>query len=43
MWFIIERLEPMPIEVLVKTSEELARDLKRLAPDAVVASQLLQK
>ncbi len=42
MWFILERLEPMPIEMLVKSGEELARDLKRLAPDAVIASQLLQ-
>ncbi len=42
MWFVIERLEPMPIEMLMKAGDELARDLKKLAPDAVIASQLLQ-
>lgn len=42
MWFVIERLEPMPIELLIKAGDELAEGLKRLAPDAVVTSQLLK-
>lgn len=42
MWFVIERLEPMPMEMLLKAGDELAQGLKKLAPDATVETQLLQ-
>jgi DNA/RNA-binding domain of Phe-tRNA-synthetase-like protein len=42
MWFVIERLEPMPIDKLVEAGDVLARDIRRLARGARIESQLLQ-
>lgn len=39
---MIERLDPMPVEMLVSAGDELARDLRRLAPGARIESRLLR-
>lgn len=41
MWFVIERLEPMPIEALVEAGESLVSGLWRLSPAAHVARELM--
>lgn len=41
MWFVIERLAPMPIEALHEAGEALATGLLRLAPEARIATTLL--
>ncbi|GLQ88786.1 B3/B4 domain-containing protein [Dyella flagellata] len=39
MWFVLERLDPMPIEALLKAGEQLVEGLRRLSPE-VRTSQL---
>lgn len=41
MWFVIERLGPMPIEALHDAGAALAKGLLRLAPEARIATTLL--
>ncbi len=41
MWFVIERLGPMPIEALHAAGERLADGLLRLSPGARIATTLL--
>lgn len=41
MWFVIERLEPMPIEVLRETGEALALGLRRLSPGVEIMQTLI--
>jgi DNA/RNA-binding domain of Phe-tRNA-synthetase-like protein len=43
MWFVLERLEPMPISALLQAGEDLIAGLKRLAPSLEATMQLLQR
>jgi DNA/RNA-binding domain of Phe-tRNA-synthetase-like protein len=43
MWFIIERLEPMPLEALSAAGDELTAGLLRLQPDAKVTATLIKR
>jgi DNA/RNA-binding domain of Phe-tRNA-synthetase-like protein len=42
MWFIIERLTPMPLDVLHQAGETLAAGLRALQPEALISSTLIQ-
>ena len=42
MWFILERLDPMPIPALLQAGDELIAGLKRLSPSLQASSVLLQ-
>lgn len=42
MWFILERLEPMPISALMRAGDDLIAGLKRLSPSLQASSLLLQ-
>lgn len=42
MWFVLERLDPMPIEALVEAGDALMEGLRRLAPDAAVSTTVLR-
>jgi DNA/RNA-binding domain of Phe-tRNA-synthetase-like protein len=42
MWFIIERLHPMPLEALQAAGDDLAAGLRQLQPGADITSTLLQ-
>jgi DNA/RNA-binding domain of Phe-tRNA-synthetase-like protein len=41
MWFVLERLEPMPIASLVEAGEALCAGLRRLAPAAGIETVLI--
>jgi DNA/RNA-binding domain of Phe-tRNA-synthetase-like protein len=41
MWFVLERLDPMPIAALEEAGEKLVQALRGLAPDAVISRMLL--
>ncbi len=43
MWFILERLEPMPIPALLQAGDDLIAGLKRLSPSLQASSLLLQR
>jgi len=43
MWFVLERLEPMPLEALVEAGEVLVSGLQRLSPGAQVTKQLIAR
>lgn len=42
MWFVIERLEPMPIEALEAVGRELAEGIRAIAPEARIETALLR-
>jgi DNA/RNA-binding domain of Phe-tRNA-synthetase-like protein len=42
MWFIIERLEPMPLAALTAAGDELVAGLLGLQPDTAITSTLIQ-
>lgn len=42
LWFVLERLEPMPLDALHDAAEALAAGLRRLAPDARIDAALLR-
>ncbi|UAL08574.1 B3/4 domain-containing protein [Caulobacter segnis] len=42
MWFVLERLEPMPIEALRQAAAELVEGLKRLGPNVTASTVLLR-
>lgn len=42
MWFIIERLEPMPLEALSAAGDALASGLLALKPDASIAATVIE-
>jgi DNA/RNA-binding domain of Phe-tRNA-synthetase-like protein len=42
MWFILERLDPMPMEKLYEAGEMLMLNLRRISPSAVVSCQLIE-
>lgn len=43
MWFILERLSPMPIAALMRAGDDLIAGLKRLSPSLQASSLLLQR
>jgi DNA/RNA-binding domain of Phe-tRNA-synthetase-like protein len=42
MWFVFDRLEPMPISALVEAGDLLAATLRRLSPGAAITSNLIE-
>lgn len=40
MWFVLERLEPMPMAALIAAGQDLVRGLKQIAPEAEVVASL---
>jgi len=38
MWFVLERLEPMPLPALIEAGRLLAATLRQLSPDALIES-----
>jgi DNA/RNA-binding domain of Phe-tRNA-synthetase-like protein len=42
MWFVVERLEPMPLAALDEVGAALAHAVRTLAPDAVIETALLR-
>lgn len=42
MWFVIERLEPMPIDALHEAGEALALGLRRLSPGVEITQTLIK-
>jgi DNA/RNA-binding domain of Phe-tRNA-synthetase-like protein len=43
MWFVLERLDPMPISALMRAGDDLIAGLKRLSPLLQASSLLLQR
>jgi DNA/RNA-binding domain of Phe-tRNA-synthetase-like protein len=43
MWFVLERLEPMPLAALQEAGERLIDGLRRLAPHADISTTLIQR
>jgi len=43
MWFILERLDPMPISALLQAGDDLIAGLKRLSPSLQASSLLLHR
>lgn len=43
MWFILERLDPMPISALLQAGDDLIAGLKRLSPSLDATTRLLQQ
>jgi DNA/RNA-binding domain of Phe-tRNA-synthetase-like protein len=42
-WFVLERLDPMPVEALQEAAEKLIAGLRKFAPDVCISSELLMK
>jgi DNA/RNA-binding domain of Phe-tRNA-synthetase-like protein len=42
MWFVLERLAPMPVDLLHEAGDALVAGLARLAPDAVVTTAVIR-
>jgi len=43
MWFVLERLDPMPIDSLVEAGDMLVAGLRKLAPNAQIAIELVME
>jgi DNA/RNA-binding domain of Phe-tRNA-synthetase-like protein len=43
MWFVLERLEPMPLDALVRAGDALCADLARLSPSVRISQRLFQR
>jgi DNA/RNA-binding domain of Phe-tRNA-synthetase-like protein len=43
MWFVLERLEPMPLSGLHDAGDALVRALRQLAPDAVITASVMAR
>jgi DNA/RNA-binding domain of Phe-tRNA-synthetase-like protein len=43
IWFVLERLEPMPIEALLQAGESIAEGVRNLAPHAQISQRLIRK
>ena len=41
MWFVLERLEPMPLDALIEAGQRLTKGLQRLGPGAEITTQLI--
>jgi DNA/RNA-binding domain of Phe-tRNA-synthetase-like protein len=42
MWFVLERLEPMPIPALLEAGDLLAATLRKMSPGAAIASTIIR-
>jgi DNA/RNA-binding domain of Phe-tRNA-synthetase-like protein len=42
MWFVLERLDPMPVEALNAAGDLLTEELRRFAPDAEITREILR-
>jgi DNA/RNA-binding domain of Phe-tRNA-synthetase-like protein len=42
MWFVLDRLEPMPISALLEAGDLLAATLRKLSPCAAITSNLIE-
>jgi len=43
LWFVLERLEPMPIEALLKAGESLIEGVRKLATHAEISTTLIRE
>ena len=43
MWFVLERLEPMPMAALLEAGDLLAMTLRRMSPNAAITSTLIDR
>lgn len=43
VWFVLERLEPMPLAALIAAGEELVEGLRRLGPDGSIRQSLIEQ
>jgi len=43
MWFVLERLEPMPLASLQEAGEVLERQLRRLAPACTIVTTFITR
>ncbi len=43
MWFILERLEPMPLDALRKAADEMVEGLRRLSPSSEITTEILSR
>jgi DNA/RNA-binding domain of Phe-tRNA-synthetase-like protein len=41
MWFVLERLDPMPLDALREAGEFLIAGIRQLAPAAAIATELI--
>jgi DNA/RNA-binding domain of Phe-tRNA-synthetase-like protein len=42
LWFVIDRLAPMPVDELIRAGDELVLGLRKLSPDAEAVTSLLE-
>ena len=42
IWFVLERLEPMPIEALLQAGDSIAAGVRSLAPHAQISQRLIR-
>ena len=42
LWFVIDRLAPVPVEELIRAGDELVLGLRRLSPDLEAVTSLLE-
>ena len=42
LWFVIDRLAPMPVDALLRAGDELALGLRRLSPGVEAVTSLLE-
>jgi DNA/RNA-binding domain of Phe-tRNA-synthetase-like protein len=43
MWFVLERLEPMPMSALLEAGDLLAASLRKMSPGAAIESTLINR
>jgi DNA/RNA-binding domain of Phe-tRNA-synthetase-like protein len=43
LWFVLERLEPMPVDALLQAGESLVEGVRKLAPHAEVTARLIRE
>jgi hypothetical protein len=42
MWFVLERLDAMPLDALMEAGQELVAGVRALSPEATVRTRLMQ-
>ncbi len=40
MWFVLERLDPMPVDALLDAGRMLVRGLRKIAPELALSVQV---
>src|SRR5262245_41875364 len=43
IWFVLERLEPMPVDARLRAGESLVAGIRDAAPDATITQKLIEK